>query len=278
VSCSAAPLLEGTSNRGAVVVFRDTTEETEERTRIQRELQALTWVGRIREAIDEDRLVLYSQPIVPLSGGEAGEELLLRMVDRKGDTIPPGTFLPVAEKYGLVGEIDQWVVPEAIRLAATGRRVAANLSAESISNLDLLSVVERELRDTKADPANVIFELTETALMENLAAGEAFARGLTEIGCGLALDDFGTGFGSFTYLKKLPIRYLKIDIDFVRNLGSNPANRHLVRATVGLAQDFGYETIAEGVEDAETLELLKDYGVDFAQGFHLGRPAPLEID
>ncbi|MDP9227710.1 MAG: EAL domain-containing protein [Actinomycetota bacterium] len=275
-SCSAAPLLRGTSISGAVVVFRDTTEETEERARRQRELDALTWVGRVREALDEDRFVLYSQPIVPLAGGEASEELLLRMVDREGETIAPGSFLPVAEKYGLVGEIDKWVVPEAIRLAASGRRVEANLSAESISNMDLLSLIERELGRTRADPAYVGFEITETALMEDLEAGEAFARGLAEIGCGLALDDFGTGFGSFTYLKNMPITYLKIDIEFVRDIASNPANQHLVKATVGLARDFGYETIAEGVEDAKTLALLKDYGVDYAQGFHFGRPAPLE--
>ena len=276
VSCSAAPLMSGTGISGAVIVFRDTTEETEERLARQRELEALTWVGRIREALDDDRFVLYSQPILPLAGGEAREELLLRMVDRKGETISPRSFLPIAEKYGQIGEIDRWVVGEAIRLAATGRRIQANLSAESISNLDLLSLVERELRETQADPDNVIFELTETALMENLEAGEAFAHGLTQIGCRLALDDFGTGFGSFTYLKTLPISFLKIDIDFVRDLVSNLANQHLVKATVGLARDFGYETIAEGVEDAETLALLKRYGVHFAQGYYIGRPAPLE--
>jgi PAS domain S-box-containing protein len=276
VSCSAAPLLGGTSIRGAVMVFRDTTEESEERLRRRRELDALTWVGRVRDALDEDRFVLYSQPIVPLNGGEGGEELLLRMVDQKGQTIPPNSFLPVAEKYGLIAEIDRWVVPQAIRLAASGRRVDANLSAESMSNLDLLSLIERELHETGADPANVVLEITETALMEDLAAGEAFARGLTELGCGLALDDFGTGFGSFTYLKNMPINYIKIDTDFVRDLPTNLANQHLVKATVGLAQDFGYETIAEGVEDAEILALLKEYGVDLAQGFHLGRPAPLD--
>ena len=276
VSCSAAPLLGGTSIRGAVMVFRDTTEESEERLRRRRELDALTWVGRVRDALDEDRFVLYSQPIVPLNGGECGEELLLRMVDQKGQTIPPKSFLPLAEKYGLIAEIDRWVVPQAIALAASGRRVDANLSAESMSNLDLLSLIERELYETQADPANVVLEITETALMEDLAAGEAFARGLTELGCGLALDDFGTGFGSFTYLKNMPITYIKIDIDFVRDIASNPANQHLVKATVGLAKDFGYETIAEGVEDAESLFLLKDYGVDFAQGFHIGRPAPLD--
>jgi PAS domain S-box-containing protein len=276
VSCSAAPLLGGTSIRGAVMVFRDTTEETEEHLRRRRELDSLTWVGRVRDALDQDRFVLYSQPIVPLNGGEGGEELLLRMLDQKGQTIPPKSFLPVAEKYGLIAEIDRWVVPQAIGLAASGRRVNANLSADSMSNLDLLSLIERELREKHADPANLVLEITETALMEDLEAGEAFARGLTELGCGLALDDFGTGFGSFTYLKNMPINYIKIDIDFVRNISSNPANQHLVKATVGLAKDFGYETIAEGVEDAETHALLEQYGVDFAQGFHLGRPAPLD--
>jgi EAL domain-containing protein (putative c-di-GMP-specific phosphodiesterase class I) len=233
-------------------------------------------VGRVREALDEGRFVLYSQPIVPLNGGTGSEELLLRMLGRDGEIIPPGTFLPVAEKYGLVGEIDRWVVGQAARLATSGRRVEANLSAQSIGNLDLLSLIAREMSEAGTDPSDLVFEITETALMGDIDAGEAFARGLAELGCSLALDDFGTGFGSFTYLKKLPIRYLKIDIDFVRELGSNRANQHLVKAIVGLARDFGYETIAEGVENSETLALLKDYGVDFAQGFHLGRPSPID--
>jgi EAL domain-containing protein (putative c-di-GMP-specific phosphodiesterase class I) len=134
-------------------------------------------------------------------------------------------------------------------------------------------VIERELREAGTHPSNVVFEITETALMKDLDAGEAFAYGLSSLGCQVALDDFGTGFGSFTYLKKLPITYLKIDIDFVLDLATNRANQHLVKAIVGLAGDFGYQTIAEGVEDAETLALLESYGVDFVQGFHLGRPA-----
>jgi PAS domain S-box-containing protein len=277
VSVSAAPLHGdgGTDISGAVVVFHDTTEESAEKARMQRELDALAWVGRVREALDEDRFVLYSQPIVPLAGAKASEELLIRMLDRDGNTIQPGTFLPVAEKYGLITEIDRWVISEAIHLAAGGRRIQVNLSAASILEEDLFPLIERELRETGADPADVIFELTETALMEDLDAGEAFARRLVDLGFGLALDDFGTGFGSFTYLKKLPLRYIKIDIEFVRDLVSNLANQHLVKATAALAHDFGYETIAEGVEDAETLDLLKGYGVDFVQGFYLGRPAPL---
>jgi len=276
VAITASPLISGTSAEGAVVVFRDITEERSERLRVQRELAALTWVGRIREALDEDRLVLFSQPIVPLRGGRPSEELLLRMEGRNGELIGPDAFLGVAEKYGLITEIDQWVVRQAIALAATGRHVGANLSAESIVTIDLLTLIDHELQQTGADPSNLVFEITETSLMRDIDKGHAFARGVVDLGCGIALDDFGTGFGTFTHVKKLAIKYLKIDIEFVRGLTGSSANQHVVKAIVNLAQGFGCETIAEGVEDEETLALLREYGVDFAQGYHLGRPAPLE--
>jgi EAL domain-containing protein (putative c-di-GMP-specific phosphodiesterase class I) len=219
---------------------------------------------------------LYSQPIIPLTGGQPSEELLLRMSRRKGEIVLPGNFLPIAEKYGLIGEIDRWVVTQAIRLAAGGRRIQVNVSAESVRDPELLSLIERQLHDTGTDPSNLVFEITETALMHDINAGEAFARRLRDMGCSVALDDFGTGFGGFTYLKNLPIQYIKIDIEFVRELVSNPANRHVVEAIVSLARGFGQQTIAEGVEDAETLQLLREYGVDFAQGYHIGRPAPVD--
>jgi len=278
VAYSAAPLMSGTYVRGVVVVFRDTSAEHAEQDRAKRELERLAWVGRIQDALDHDRFVLYSQPIVPLAGGQPSQELLLRMRGQGGEIIAPGSFLPAAEKYGQIGEIDRWVIGEAVRLAASGLHVEANLSAGSISKLDLLPLIERQLRAAGAVPSNLIFEITETALMEDVEAGTAFAHGLADIGCQLALDDFGTGFGSFTYLKAVPVSYLKIDIDFVRELRSDPANQHLVRAIVGLAEGFGCKTIAEGVEDAETLDLLKEYGVDFAQGYFLGRPAPIGRD
>ena len=184
-------------------------------------------------------------------------------------------MLPAAEKYGLIAEIDQWVIKRAVARAATGQRVEANLSARSVGNFALLPLIERELRDSGADPANLVFEITETALMGDIEKGEAFAHGLADIGCGLALDDFGTGFGSFTYLKALPIGYLKIDIEFVRDLDSSPANQHLVKAIVNLARSFGHRTIAEGVEDERTLELLREYGVDFARAIYSGDPRRL---
>jgi PAS domain S-box-containing protein len=276
VAYSSAPLRSGATIHGVVVVFRDITEEARERAGVRKELAALSWIGRIRDAIDEHRLVLFSQPIVPLAGGRPSEELLLRMIGRDGEIILPGSFLPVAEQYGLVGEIDRWVITQAVRLAARGRRVIeANLSAASVGGSGLLPFIDRQLREAGADPANLVFEITETALMRNVTAGDAFARGLAELGCGLALDDFGTGFGGFTYLKKLPITYLKIDIEFVRDLVTNRESLHVVKAIVSLARAFGLRTIAEGVEDEETLAMLRTEGVDFGQGFHLGRPAPI---
>jgi PAS domain S-box-containing protein len=278
VAYTAGPLHSGTNVRGVVVAFRDTTEDQAERARAQREREGLAWVGRIRDALDEDRLVLYSQPIVPLSTrAKPSEELLVRMVGPQGEIIPPGSFLPAAEKYGQIGEIDHWVITQAARLAASGRRVHANLSGNSIGSLDLLPWIERQLSEAGADPANIVFEITETALMGDIEAGQALGRGIAELGCSLALDDFGTGYGSFTYLQKLKIAYLKIDIDFVRDLVSNTANQHLVKAIVNIAEGLGQQTIAEGVQDRETLELLRNYGVDFAQGFHLGRPQPLDV-
>jgi len=274
VTYSAAPLPSDGPDSGVVVVFRDATEERTEQLRAQRELEALHWLGRAREAIDEDRLVLYSQPIIPLSGGKPAEELLLRMVGRDGQTIAPSAFLPAAEQYGLIEEIDRWVISRAMRIAATGRCVAVNLSAKSVSDR-LLVFVQEELVAAGTDPSNVIFELTETALLDEIAAGVAFAGGLAEIGCGLALDDFGTGFASLTYLRVLPARYLKIDIEFVRDLTHNETNQHLVRSIIHLARGLDKKTIAEGVESEAVLALLRSFGVDYAQGFHLGRPEPV---
>ena len=173
----------------------------------------------------------------------------------------------------LITEIDQWVIRQAFARAAAGHHVGINVSAESITTLDLVELIQHEIQETGVNTSNVVFEITETALIRDIGKGEAFARGVVDLGCAVSLDDFGTGFGSFTYLKKLPISFLKIDIEFVRDLATSSANQHVVKAIVTLARGFGCQTIAEGVEDEETLNLLRDYGVDFAQGFYVGRPA-----
>jgi EAL domain-containing protein (putative c-di-GMP-specific phosphodiesterase class I) len=202
-------------------------------------------------------------------------ELLIRMIDEDGSPIAPGLFLPVAEEFGLIREIDRWVVGQAAALAAEGHPLEINLSAESLGDPDLYAVVERELTASGADPSLIVFELTETALLRDEDAARSFIERAERLGCKLALDDFGTGYGGFTYLKRLPVDYLKIDIEFVRDLAQSRSSEHVVRAVVSLARGFGQKTIAEGVEDAETLDLLGKLGVDYAQGFGIGRPAPV---
>jgi PAS domain S-box-containing protein len=258
------------------IVARNITERKAHEENLRRELESVAWISRIRTALAEDRFVLWGQPIIDLRTGETvQEELLIRMLDREGEIVPPGDFLPAAERYGLIGDIDQWVLRQATRLAAGGRSVEVNLSADSVGRPEVLTTVERELGASGADPGKIVFEITETALMQNTEIGAEFARRLSELGCQFALDDFGTGFGSFTYLKQLAVDYLKIDTEFVCELMTDPANQHVVRAVVNLAQGFKIKTVAEGVEDEATLELLRDFGVDYAQGFHIGRPAPL---
>ncbi len=275
VSLSASPLLSGSLVEGAVVVFRDVTEEKAEQRRAARELVSLSWVGRVREALDEDRLVLYSQPIVPLRGGRPSEELLLRMTGRDGTIIGPVEFLGVAEKYGLIGEIDRWVVRQSLRLAAAGRHVGVNLSAESIVTADMLSFIEREITESGADPGNVVFEITETALIRDSTKGQLFTDGVSNLGCSVALDDFGTGYGTFTHVKNMRVKYLKIDIEFVRGLADSAENQAVVTAIINLAKGFGCETVAEGVEDERALAMLNELGADYVQGFYLGRPAAI---
>jgi diguanylate cyclase (GGDEF)-like protein/PAS domain S-box-containing protein len=240
--------------------------------------QRLTWVGRIRRAIEAERLVLHSQPIVSLATGETvGEELLVRMADETGELVMPSAFLPTAERFGLIRDIDRWVVCRALELIAAGRRVSVNLSARSVSDPELTSRLEQGLRRAGADPGLLVFEITETAAAADMEDVRAFAERVRRLGCGLALDDFGTGFGSFIYLKHLPVSELKIDMEFVRNVAHSPADRRLVESIVMIARALDIRTVAEGVEDDATLGLLRRYGVDLAQGWHLGAPAPLAL-
>jgi diguanylate cyclase (GGDEF)-like protein/PAS domain S-box-containing protein len=235
----------------------------------------LTWVKRIRDAITDDRLVLHSQPIIDLRTGQVTHrELLIRMLGLDGELIAPGRFIPTAERFGLIGEIDRWVTDAGLRLAIHGTPVAINLSGHSIGDEAIIAATHAAAARGLA-PDTVIFEITETAALGNLAAARAFAAMLAGDGCAVALDDFGTGFGSFTYLKHIPARYINIDIEFVRELTTNDTDQEVVKAIVGIARSLGKHTIAEGVENPETLALLREYGVDYAQGFHIARPQPL---
>ncbi|MGH2874349.1 MAG: sensor domain-containing protein [Solirubrobacteraceae bacterium] len=238
----------------------------------------LTWVQRIRAAIEADRLLLHGQPLVDLHGHEGSApayELLVRMADDGGAIIPPSSFLPIAEQFGLIREIDRWVVERGIEFAARGHRVSINLSARSLGDHHLPELIGRTLRRTGACADDVTFEFTETAAVSSVDDARTLTEALAALGCRTALDDFGTGFGTFVLLKHLPVGTLKIDAEFVRGLSASAQDQRIVRSIVRLAGDAGLSTVAEGVEDAGALALLREYGVDIAQGFHLGRPAPL---
>jgi diguanylate cyclase (GGDEF)-like protein len=237
---------------------------------------AMSWVERIRAAIDNDRLVLYAQPMIDLASGEVShKELLIRMVGDDGEMILPGAFLPTAERVGLITEIDRWVTREGLRLAKHGERVSINLAGPSIGDAEVMEMVRAAINEG-VEPAHLIFEITETGAMTNMEASRDFVSTLNDFGCGVALDDFGTGFGSFTYLKHLPTSHLKIDTEFVRDILANSTDREVVKSITDVAHSLGKRTVAEGVENAETLEVLRAYGVDCAQGWFVGPPEPIE--
>jgi EAL domain-containing protein (putative c-di-GMP-specific phosphodiesterase class I) len=236
----------------------------------------LQWVDRIRVALAEERLVLHAQPIVDLESGHVHHEILLRMLDTDGELIAPGSFLPIAEQFGLMGEIDRWVVSRAIgEIARHPERdlvFEINLSGSSLGSPELLEAIRAALAAGDVDPSRVIFEITETAAVTNFEQADAFARELSDLGCRFALDDFGVGFGSFAYVKHLPFDYLKIDGEFVRHSATSPSDRVILESLIHAARGLGKRTIAEYVEDAETVALLRELGVDMVQGFHIGRP------
>jgi diguanylate cyclase (GGDEF)-like protein len=235
--------------------------------------QKLAWADRIREAIDGERIVVYAQPIFDLRKEcVAREELLVRMLDDNDDVIPPSSFLPTAERMGLITEIDRLVLSKAIELAGRSQPIAVNVSGASLSDRRLIADVRAAI-DDGLNPAWLDFEITETAAISNMDHARAFAEAVTGLGCGLGLDDFGTGFSSFSYLKELPVQHLKIDIEFIRELPSSPTDQRLVQALVQFAKAFGLETVAEGIENSETLALVRAFEIDYAQGFHIGEPA-----
>ncbi len=270
------PLLNEHSEIQAVCCM--STDITERRLEERSRRERLECSERIHSALAQGRFVLHGQPILNLGSMQVEQsELLIRILKtRDGEELEePREFLPAAERFDLVQVIDGWVIARAAELAAAGHRVEVNLSAKTIADPNQVDRIEHAVIVSGAAPQNLIFEITETAVAENLAAARTFAQRLRGLGCAFALDDFGVGHGTFTYLRHLPVDYLKIDIQFVRDLLSDEGDRQVVRAIIGVAKQFGIKTIAEGVEDEATLEKLRRMGVDYAQGYWIGRPVPL---
>ncbi len=241
--------------------------------------RAQTTSARIRDALTQNRLRLATQPIRSLAdGGIERYELFLRMTGESGELLPAASFIEVAERSGMVQELDRWVVARALEMMAERERsgnpvsLHMNLSGASFTDLSVLEFIERRLDEGEADPARCTFEITQTARVEDYETAGAFADRLTEFGCEVAIDDYGAGFSPFAYLKKVPFDVIKIDGTFIRDMSRNDADQLVVKAIVEIARGLGKRTIAEFVEDEDTTKMLREYGVDMAQGFHLGRP------
>lgn len=242
------------------------------------------WAYRLPHAIEQGEFRLYGQPIVPLGGNEAPKwEILLRMQTDGGELVLPGTFIPAAERYGLMPNIDRWVVEQTLALHAANWPAASvpvfciNLSGASINDEKFLQFLRERIRNHGERARALCFEITETAAISNLAQAANMISELRELGCRFALDDFGAGMSSFPYLKTLPVDYLKIEGGFVRGIEPDSLDHALVEAINRVAHRMGLRTIAEHVENPATLDLLRDLGIDFAQGFALGEPVPMAI-
>lgn len=244
----------------------------------------MQWVARLRAALDEDRLTLYRQHILPLSdaAGEPHYEYLIRLVDEQGSIVSPGAFLPAAERYNMISQIDRWVIRKAFEImASTSDATAANaigninISGQSIGEEGFLEFVEASLLEFDVCPGKICFEITETVAIANISSANRFIASLRERGCSFALDDFGSGFASFSYLNTLDVDFLKIDGQFILGIDKDPIKHAMARSINDIAHVMGKRTIAEFVENEAALEAIRTLGIDYAQGFVIALPEPV---
>jgi diguanylate cyclase (GGDEF)-like protein/PAS domain S-box-containing protein len=249
--------------------------------------EEMKWVSRITSAVEEDRLELFFQPIIAIGKADDGKarhyELLLRMRDEKGELVGPDQFIPSAERYNLMSTLDRWVIHEALTELADRNddgvaryTLAINLSGTSLSEDRFLEFVIEELKKQNLPDGAICFEITETAAISNLSRVVHFMQTLKKLGCKFSLDDFGSGLSSFTYLKNLPVDYLKIDGQFIRNVADDAVDESMVKAISQVGHAMGIETIAERVESKQVLDKLGALGIEFAQGYYIARPASVQ--
>jgi len=239
------------------------------------------WATRVKNAYENDLFSLVYQPIVSIEDGKVEDyEVLLRMDLDDGQRILPGGFIPAAERFGLINHVDRWTVSRSMHALVklhqenSNIRFAINLSGRAFEDKELLPMIQGILDNTGLEPTSLTFEITETAAIANISEAKIFIAKLKDMGCQFALDDFGTGFSSFAYLKNLPVDKLKIDGSFVQSLDTSKVDRAMVQSMNQVAHALGKQTIAEFVQNEKTLNILRDYGVDFAQGHYLGKPSP----
>ena len=244
----------------------------------------MQWVERLQKALEEDRFLLYAQAIVPLgSNTNKHYEILLRMVDDNDDIILPGAFLPAAERYNLVSNIDYWVIKHAFSVLANNLEFlnqiefcSINLSGQSLTDSKILELIVDQLDESRIDGNKMCFEITETTAISNLSSAMKFISTLKDLGCQFALDDFGSGLSSFAYLKNLSVDYLKIDGMFVKDIADDPIDYAMVKSINEIGQVMGMKTIAEFVENDTIKGMLEEISVDFAQGYGIEKPQPFD--
>ena len=243
------------------------------------------WKERIQRALKEDRFEPWFQPIMTMHDNSIHHyEVLARLRSEDDEILLPGVFIQVAETYGLVGAIDRDIIGKTMTLQAQNQEngidisYSMNLSGIDLGDEEFLHFIKETVHETGADPTRLIFEITETAAVGHIARAVRFIDALKELGCRFSLDDFGVGFTSFVYLKEMEVDFIKIDGSFIRKLDENPKDQLFVKAITEVAKGMNIETIAEFVENESTLKLLKEYNVDFAQGYHIGKPAPNLLD
>jgi len=244
----------------------------------------IQWLQRLQSALKDNRFHLYHQVIVPAHGEDGGPamEVLVRLEDETGKELMPADFMRAAERYRLMGLVDRWVVQTTLAALGRGaiavpanRSVAINISGQTLGDVQFLEFVVECFDSTGAAPAQVCFEITESAVIANLDHARRFVGVLHGMGCEFALDDFGSGVGSFSNLKNLPLDYLKIDGSFMRNLERDTVNQAMVTAMIKLARTLNFKVIAEQVEDSAAEDAARKMGVDYLQGYAIGRPQPL---
>jgi diguanylate cyclase (GGDEF)-like protein/PAS domain S-box-containing protein len=263
--------------RNRVHVYQSEDSETAKRQ------NEVIQVSRIREALDHNLFTLYCQPIARLTmeGNEIIQyEILLRMKDGEEHLVFPGAFIPSAERYGLMPSIDRWVIRETfltmVKYSVQGAQITINLSGNSLDDETLLEYVLGQLDEFSVQPAQICFEITETAAIRHLNKAQQFIQAFRKLGGKIALDDFGSGFSSFRYLKSLSVDYIKIDGGFVNDMLSNPENLVMVEAITQIAHTLGMEVVAEHASNLEIIDRLSEIGADHAQGYGIGHPIPVE--
>ncbi|MFW5801294.1 MAG: EAL domain-containing protein, partial [Spirochaeta sp.] len=239
----------------------------------------MQWVARLTQALESGGFVLYEQPIVMLKDrSTVKHEILLRLTDENNEIISPQVFIPAAERYNLMPAIDRWVIANTFRFIAdqgSDREYSINLSGASIADEGLTQFIHDRFSEYAVNPEKITFEITETTAIENLSKAIDFITNMRDLGASFALDDFGSGFSSFTYLRNLPVQYLKLDGSYVKDILSDAVSMQMVQSINAIGHVLGMQTIAEYVRSADLFSALHKMGVDLAQGYEIQKPAPL---